>query len=232
MRHRLNTLFALFVVFVLGIAACGDGEETTSAPGETSATSAPETTAADSGDAGAEEPADTTTPAGDPAAPVDTTTAAAGGGGGGQTVAVLTIGDETWEFTSYLCAFGHEATQSDLYSFSSGSFGEHSSGARVQFLADIRDETGQGRYEGDGVIYDISLDDIDDFENPSVRWSSTSDEADPQLVELGAAPPSGEAVIDIDGDRITVTGLFDDGLTDDYESVPGSLDATCTERRG
>ncbi|MBW2161718.1 MAG: hypothetical protein JRH14_17435, partial [Deltaproteobacteria bacterium] len=69
----------------------------------------------------------------------------------GSGSASLTIGDETWEFGEFGCAFGYDATESQVYSFSSNSFGEHSNGARVQMQANIRDDTGQERIEGDGV---------------------------------------------------------------------------------
>jgi hypothetical protein len=131
---------------------------------------------------------------------------------GGMGSATLTIGDETWEFDSFGCAFGHDATQSDIFSFSSNSFGEHSNGAGVQMQAGIEDDTGQGRYEGEGVIYSIDINDIDDFENPSVGWESRS---------------SDETVVTIDGDHITGEGLFDDLLTPEAEQVPGTLDGTC-----
>ncbi len=148
-------------------------------------------------------------------------------GGGGQTgqgsgggSATLTIGDESWDFTGFMCAFGNEQTQSDVYSFSSNAFGVHSSGARVQMQANIRDASGQGRYEGDGVVYEISLDDIEDFENPSVTWSSSNSELFP-----GAG--SGDAVVTIDGQHVTAHGKFDDGTTDSVEMVAGTLDGTC-----
>jgi hypothetical protein len=138
--------------------------------------------------------------------------------GGGS--ATLTIGDQTWEFTGFMCAFGHEETQSAVYAFSSNAFGVHSTGARVQMQANIRDESGQGRYEGDGIVYEISLDDIADFENPSVSWSSSNSELFP-----GAG--SGDAVVRIDGKHVTAEGKFDDGRTDAIETVAGTLDATC-----
>jgi len=147
----------------------------------------------------------------------------AGGSGGapqgGMGSATLTIGDETWEFDSFECAFGHDATQSDVFSFSSNSFGEHSNGARVQMQADIEDDTGQGRYEGEGVIYTVYITDIEDSANPSVDWESTS-RGSPGM-------PSGQTVVNIDGDHVTAEGLFDDQLTDDFEQVPGTLDGTC-----
>ena len=124
--------------------------------------------------------------------------------------ATLTIGAATWEFDSFGCAFGHEATQSDVYSFSSNSFGEHE-GARVQMQANIRDTTGQGRFEGEDLRYEVFINDIDDFENPSIDWEMES--ADSFV---------------IDGDEVTVSGSFDDELTEmDQETVSGTLEATC-----
>ena len=170
--------------------------------------------------------------AGGPAAATEdnaesTAGASKGAGGSAQPVppagagsATLTIGGETWDFAGFMCAFGHEATHSDVYSFSSNSYGVHSTGARVQMQANIRDESGQGRYEGDGIVYEISLDDITDFENPSVSWASSNSELYP-----GAG--SGEAVVQIDGMHVTAQGKFDDGRTNEVEMVAGTLDATC-----
>lgn len=128
--------------------------------------------------------------------------------------ATLTIGAETWEFDSFACAFGYDATQTNLYVFSSTAFGEHSDGSQVQMQAEIEDDTGQERYEGDGVIYTVYINDIENFENPSVDWE--------------ARGPAAEIVVTIDGDRVTAEGVFDDLLTDlEVEQVPGTLDATC-----
>lgn len=143
---------------------------------------------------------------------------AGGSGGNGQPTgsgsATLTIGEQTWEFDSFGCAFGYDATQSSIFVFSSNAIGEHSNGARVQMQANIEDDSGQERYEGEGVIYSVDIDDIDDFENPSVSWQ--------------ARGPADEIVVEIDGDRVTAQGVFDDLLTDlVIEEVPGTLDATC-----
>jgi hypothetical protein len=141
-------------------------------------------------------------------------TAGTGGSPIGTGSATLTIGDETWEFDSFQCAFGYDATQSQIFSFSSNAFGEDSGGARVQFQVDIEDDSGQERFEGAGVIFGITLDDIEDFENPSVSWE--------------ARGPDPEVIVQIDGDRVTAQGVFDDGLTDlVIEEVPGTVDATC-----
>ena len=183
------TRILFLVVLGTALAACGDDDDDAPAAAQATQTAATSTESA-------------ATPA--------------GGGGGAQNSgsATLIIGGETWEFDSFSCAFGHDATQSNIFSFSSDSRGVHSTGARVQMQANIEDETGQGRFDGDGVIYEVFIDDIDDFENPSVSWRSFSGSG-------------GETVITIDGDNLTAEGLFDDGLTDALETVPGTLAATC-----
>ncbi|MGB5809323.1 MAG: hypothetical protein WBG86_02260, partial [Polyangiales bacterium] len=143
-----------------------------------------------------------------------TGTGGTGAAPSGSGSATLTIGDETWEFSEFLCAFGYDATQSEVYSFSSNSFGEHSDGSRVQMQADIEDDTGQERYEGAGVIYTVYIGDIENFEDPSVDWE--------------ARGPADTVVVSIDGDRVTAEGVFDDLRTDtEFEEVPGTLVATC-----
>src|SRR5690606_25637058 len=113
-----------------------------------------------------------------------------------------------WEFDSFGCALGHEATRNDVYSFSSNSFGEHE-GARVQMQANIRDESGQGRFEGEDLGFEVFINDIDDFENPSIDWETAS--VDTFVIE---------------GDSVTVTAVFDDRLTEtEQEAVPGTLEA-------
>jgi hypothetical protein len=140
-------------------------------------------------------------------------TTGTGGTAMGSGSATLTIGEETWEFDFFQCAFGYDATQSQVFSFSSNTFGQDDGGARVQMQANIQDDSGQERFEGEGVIYDVTIDDIDDFENPSVAWQ--------------ARGPADEIVVEINGDQITAQGVFDDSLTDPIEEIPGTLAATC-----
>ncbi len=130
--------------------------------------------------------------------------------------ATLTIGDEVWEFDSFDCAFGHENTESDVFSFTSNSFGEHSDGTRVQMQANIWDDSGQGRYEGADLTHETSINDIEDFENPVVDWNMSA--------------PTG---VTLNGDLVSVAGEFDNALTDEVEAVPGTLEAECstTSRR-
>ena len=134
---------------------------------------------------------------------------AEGGGGEGSGSASLTIDGTTHVFDGFVCAFGHDNTESETYSFSSNAFGEIE-GARVQFQVNVRDPDGEGRTEGDGVIPDITLDDIDDFENPSVSFFTRADKFS----------------LTIEGDHLTGEGVIYDDVAF-VEGVPVSLDATC-----
>lgn len=141
-------------------------------------------------------------------------TGGTGGSPAGSGSATLTIGDDTWEFDSFSCAFGYDATQSDVFSFSGSVTQEDSDGVLVQLSVDIMDDSGEERYEGVGVVYGVELDDIENFENPTVDWQ--------------ARGPADEIVVRIDGNQVTAEGTFDDGLTElQLEEVPGTLNATC-----
>ena len=124
--------------------------------------------------------------------------------------ATLTIGDEVWEFDSFQCAFGHENTESAVYAFTTNAFGEHSDGTRVQMQANVRNEAGDGRVEGDGLTHEVFINDIEDFDNPVVDW------------EMNA--PDG---ITIDGIKVSATGTFVDKTSNGAGEVDGTLDAEC-----
>jgi hypothetical protein len=143
---------------------------------------------------------------------------AAENGDGGDGSATLTIGDEVWEFERVLCAFSLEESQTEDYPFNLSAFGESATGNRIQLTSDIRDPSGEGRYAGDGVTYRVEVDDIDDFENPSVSWGTNDDEI------FGGSPVD----FQVDGNEVNASGVFDDGLTEDaMEAVPGTLVAVC-----
>jgi hypothetical protein len=122
----------------------------------------------------------------------------------------LTIGDMTWEFDNFLCAVGLEATQSDTFSLSTNTFGEID-GTRIQLQANIEDDSGQGRLEGDGLTHEVFVDDIENFDNPAVSWKMVADQG-----------------IVLDGYELSAEGVFDDAVTGD--SVPGTLMGTCGDQ--
>ena len=142
------------------------------------------------------------------------------GGGFGSGTATLTIGDETWEISGVGCVFSAEEARNPNFPFNLSGFGESSTGARAQLSADIYDPSGQERHEGEGVTHHISFDDIEDFENPSVSWSSFDD-------VTGFIADGAVTVITIDGKNVHGEGAFDDDTTDDIEAVPGTMDVNC-----
>lgn len=122
--------------------------------------------------------------------------------------ATVTIGDESGEGQSFLCASGHENTESDVYSFSSYTESELG-GMRVRVGFDVRDESGTGQTSGDAT-FELQIIDVR-LQNPDISWAMTSAES-----------------VTIDGRNVSVSGLFDDLLTDDVvEAIPGSLNGEC-----
>lgn len=122
--------------------------------------------------------------------------------------ATLTIGDESWTFDGFICAFGYENTESDVFSFSSNAFGTLDDGTRTQLQANIWDETGSNSLSGPDTDHEITFDDIDDFDDPAVKWLMTGTE------------------LTIDGTKISVDGAtFRDLSTG--EERQGSFSGDC-----
>lgn len=101
---------------------------------------------------------------------------AAGGGDAGSGVATLTIGGDVWEFEGFVCAFGYRNTESDVFSFSSNAFGTLDDGTRTQLQANIWDETGSDSLTGPDTDHEITFNDIDNFDDPAVKWLMTGTE--------------------------------------------------------
>ena len=205
---RAALVFGLGLVLVLVMAACSSGEASSEGdvPDDVATTS---TTSAAS-------PADTV------ASNDDTVTTVNDAGSGEPAAAppsagsaTLTVGDQTWTFDNYYCRTGPENTGNDRVSFSSGAFGTHE-GVRTQLDASIQDTDQQGRLEGEGTIQSVTLNDIEDFENPSIALSAVS-----------GFVGSPEFVIQVNGDQVTAEAFFDDDTTDEIEAIPGTLEATC-----
>ena len=186
-----RSLIALFATLALVAASCGDD-----GGGDTA-----DTSSAGSADV---EPADTgdSTPAAsaeDAAADLaeglvdDLAETQASQGGGSAT---LTVGDQMWTFDSVLCAFGEEMIGQEGAVFNLSSIQDG-----LQMYASI-----------DSFGHSLSLDDIEDFQNPSVSLSSSfgSDE-----------------FIQLDGKNVTAEIGFIDGTTDDFTETPGTFTATC-----
>lgn len=115
--------------------------------------------------------------------------------------ATLTVAGETYEFDRARCAFGPVETGRD----------------DTEFVLSAR----QDGMQLDATIntrfgHVVSLDDIEDHENPRVAWSAG---------EMGSATASSEEIIRLDGKRVTVEATFTDQTTG--TTADGALEATC-----
>jgi hypothetical protein len=137
-----------------------------------------------------------------------------GGGGFGTGTGTLTIGSESWDITGIGCVFSAAEAMNPDFPFNLSGFGMSETGARAQLSADIYDPSGQERTEGDGVTHTISFNDIEDFTNPSVAWSTVN-------------TADSTTMLTIDGKDVRGEGVFDDETTDDLENEPGMLEVTC-----
>ncbi len=208
---RLKYLTVLFAILAFSVAAiaCSGGDDNGGQPATTTETPVDGDDGNGNGDDNGDQPAATTE------TPIDGGDGNGSGNGAGAGNAVLTIGDESWEFDDVFCAFSPEESRNARVSFTLTSFAESSTGARTQLDATIQDPDEQGRYDGENVIKSVSLNDVEDFENPSVAWSSLS------------LFSNGETDIQVNGKNVTVEAAFDDDRTDEIESVSGTLTATC-----
>lgn len=169
------------VVAGLVLAACGGGESTTTA----------EILDQDQVIQDAQDAADDVEEAAeDLAAGLEETQEAVGGGS-----ATLVVGDQTWTFDSVLCAFGEEQIGQEGAEFNMSAIQDG-----LQLYASI-----------DSFGHSVSLNDIENFADPSVA--------------LEAYP--GDAEIVLDGKSVSATASFVDGTSDSFEGVEGTLEATC-----
>ena len=135
------------------------------------------------------------------------------GGSFGNGTGTLTIGDETWEITGVVCDFSSNDFPFDLSGFTTSS-----TGAQAQVSAGIYDPAGEGRTEGDGVSHTISINDVEDSQNPSVSWDS---------YDPGASSGGEETRLTIDGKSVHGEAAFIDGFADELEVVSGTLEVEC-----
>lgn len=116
------------------------------------------------------------------------------GGGGAE----LTVDGETWTFDSVLCAFGPEEIGDEDAEFVLSAIGDG-----LQLYVSI-----------DGFGHSVTLDDIENFEDPSVGWSAG---------DLIAAE-----FVEIDGKQIRAEAEFLDSRDElPSTTAQGTLEATC-----
>lgn len=124
----------------------------------------------------------------------------------------LTIGDMTWTFDNFDCAVGLESTESAVYSLTTNTMGEID-GTRIQMQATIADDSGQGRIEGDDLVYDVQVDDISNFDNPAISWRMVADQS-----------------VVLVGYDLSAEGMFKNDAGPDDDAVKGTLVGTCSDQ--
>jgi hypothetical protein len=184
MQRRWLTVL---IVIVSVLAACSDDNGTSS---DGNATSTPDTVSAAPSAPTEDEVADSAQDmADDLADDLEEQQAAQGGGS-----ATLVVGDQQWTFQSVLCAIGEEQTGQAGAEFVLSSIQDG-----LQMYASI-----------DSFGHSVSLNDIQDFENPSVAISWL-----------------GQSGINVAGKEVTAEVEMIDETSDDFETVAGTIMATC-----
>jgi len=187
--QNARTVLAVLVVGALAFAACGGSSTDPDQP--TSTTAAVAADAGDDGDAAAEPSEDIEEFVEEVTDSLVDLQESEGGG-----TATLTVGGETWTFGSVLCAFGEEMIGQEGAVFN---------------LSAIQD--GMQLYAATDSFGDlVSLNDIEDFENPSVA-----------LEAIGAA----EEFVVLDGKNVSASTQFVDGTAESFDEIDGTFEATC-----
>lgn len=192
LKTRSHKLGAILIATLL-LAACGGTSTNESADTQTTtATKSTDTPEASTSKSDAEEMAE------DLAGDLEATQQAVGGGS-----ATLTVGDQTWTFDSVLCAFGEDQIGQEGAEFNLSAIQDG-----LQLYASI-----------DSYGHVVTLDDIQDFENPSVSLEAGG--------PLASMVGGEEDFIVLDGKNVSASTLFVDGLADQPEGIEGTLEATC-----
>jgi hypothetical protein len=123
-------------------------------------------------------------------------------GGGGAT---FTANGQTWEFPSVLCAFGEDQIGQPGAVFNLSAIADG-----LQLYASIDDS---------GAAHSLSLNDIEDFENPSVALSIS-----PFVASTVGAPAD---FLTLDGKQVSASVLMIDDTTNQPTAEPAQLSATC-----
>ncbi|MEM7142894.1 MAG: hypothetical protein AAF548_17855 [Actinomycetota bacterium] len=203
---RVRVLVIFLAALALVATACGDdGDDTTTDPASEPSSSDSGGDGAGAVDGDADADTDDGSDAGDEDEILDGVEDAVDdmvdgledlqeSSGGGS--ATLTVGDQEWTFSSVLCAFGPEEIGQEGAEFVLSSLQDG-----LQMYVSI-----------DSFGYSLSLDDISDFQNPSIGLSTFED-----------------ADITVDGKDVTASGDFLDTTSDDasFETTPGTFTATC-----
>lgn len=193
MRRITTKLMAIAATAALTLTACGDADpsvedEAVPTPTEMTAATALPTEMEDMATA---DPSEIEDMADGMVENLEEQQAAEGGGH-----ATFTAGDQTWDFDAVLCALGEDEIGQEGAEF---------------VLSSVQDGL-QLYLSIDSFGHTMSLNDVKDFENPSVA--------------LSELPTDSEFLI-LDGKNVTgEAALYDEG-DDTLTEIPGTVEATC-----
>jgi len=191
----------LVLVLVLVLAACGseDPAEEAAQDAVDAIGEATEDATADAAEALEELGDDPEQLAGDLAEDLESQQEAVGGGD-----AELTVDGQTWTFDSVLCAFGPEEIGDEDAEFVLSAISDG-----LQLYVSI-----------DGFGHSVTLDDIDDFEDPSVGWAAGG--------PIASMAGDDEEFVELDGKQVRAEAQFRDSVDEmSGTTAQGTLAATC-----
>ncbi len=191
----------LLLVLVLVLAACGseDPAEEAAQDAVDAIGEATEDATADAAEALEELGDDPEQLAGDLAEDLESQQEAVGGGD-----AELTVDGQTWTFDSVLCAFGPEEIGDEDAEFVLSAISDG-----LQLYVSI-----------DGFGHSVTLDDIDDFEDPSVGWAAGG--------PIASMAGDDEEFVELDGKQVRAEAQFRDSVDEmSGTTAQGTLAATC-----
>lgn len=196
---RFRSVVAYLVVLSMGLFACGGSDGATVDDAAANDTIANADATSGTGGPAEQNAAEQAQDMADSMAEsLESQQEAVGGGG-----ATLTVGDHTWSFDSVLCAFGEDQIGQEGAEF---------------VLSSLQDGL-QLYVSVDSYGHSVTLDDVSDFENPSVSLAANS----------FSASMAGESdqFIEVSGKDVRATAPFTDGTSEGAETVTGTLEATC-----
>ncbi len=117
----------------------------------------------------------------------------------GSGAATLTIGDNTWELEGFQCAFESSGVLNDGRTLGTNLMDEID-GTRVQMQIDV---------ESDGTAQ-FTLDDLDDFENPSISYLEMTD-----------------ITVTVDGNTVRAEGGVTDEASGTFDVLPMTFEGEC-----
>jgi hypothetical protein len=205
-----TTRICALAVGVVFIGACGSDGDSESGSGDENGTETEQAEPDDAGDAQDaaqtddaqtdEAQTDDESDISDIADGLEAVQESEGGGG-----ASLTVDGQTWEFPSVLCAFGEDQIGQPGAVFNMSAIADG-----LQLYASIDDS---------GESHSLSINDIEDFENPSVALS-----ASPFSVAASGAPAD---FLTLDGTSVSGDVVLIDDTTGEPTSEPAQFSATC-----